>query len=69
VPTPNNDNAVVISLNDCCDITSLSRTALNKHRAAGTFPREVVLGERRIGFVKEEVLAWLQARIDARRAA
>ena len=64
-----NDNQIIISLNDVCTMCSLSRTAINKHRASGQFPLEVILGERRIGFVKTEVLAWLQARIDARQAA
>ena len=64
-----NDNQIVISLNDVCAMSSLSRTAFNKHRATGRFPVEVALGERRIGFVKTEVVAWLQARIDARLAA
>lgn len=61
-----NDNEIVISLNRVCEMSSLSRTMINKLRAAGKFPTPVVFGERRIGFVKTEVLEWLQQRIDAR---
>lgn len=64
-----NDNAIIISLNDACAVTSLSRASINRLRDAGGFPREVVLGERRIGFVKSEVVAWVDARINARVAA
>jgi prophage regulatory protein len=64
-----NDNRVLVSINDVCEMTSLSRTAISKHRYAGNFPIEVVLGERRIGFVRAEVEAWIDARINARRAA
>lgn len=61
-----NDSQIVISLNDVARLTSLSRTAINRHRAAGAFPVAVQLGERRVGFVKSEVTEWLQRRMDAR---
>jgi prophage regulatory protein len=56
----------LISINQCCALTSLSRTAINKHRAAGTFPQPVPLGERRIAFVRSEVLRWIETRIAER---
>nr|WP_306263977.1 AlpA family phage regulatory protein [Pararhizobium sp. IMCC3301] len=34
--------------------------------AAGQFPKRVQLGVNRVGWVEEEVLDWLQSRIDAR---
>jgi prophage regulatory protein len=64
-----NDNAVIVSLNTVCEMTSLSRTCVNKFRLAGQFPQPVVLGERRIGFVKSEVLTWIAARIASRPAS
>ena len=64
-----NDNQVLISIRDVCRMVSLSRTAISKLRAAGRFPKEVALGERRVAFVKTEVVAWIDERIDARRAA
>lgn len=34
--------------------------------AAGQFPKRVQLGVNRVGWIEEEVLDWLQQRIDAR---
>lgn len=59
--------AVLVTVADACRMTSLSRTMLNRYRAAGQFPLAVELGERRVAFVRREVLAWIDARIAARR--
>lgn len=64
-----NDNYPLVSLNDVAKMTSLSRSMLNRYRAAGDFPKAVPLGDRRVAFVREEVLAWINQRIAARRAA
>lgn len=67
---PANDNTpALISLNEACRITSMSRTMLNRYRAEGRFPVHVELGERRVAFVRAEVVAWIQGKIDARAAA
>jgi prophage regulatory protein len=59
----------LISLNQACEITSLSRTAINKMRAEGRFPKAVPLGEKRIAFCRDEVFAWIEARIAEREVA
>lgn len=59
----------LISLNEACRLTSLSRTAINLRRSNGDFPPAVPLGDKRIAFVKSEVEAWIRQRIAARRAA
>jgi prophage regulatory protein len=56
----------LVSLNGVCEITSLSRTMINRLRAEGKFPRAVEAGDRRIAFVREEVHAWVKARISDR---
>jgi prophage regulatory protein len=33
---------------------------------AGTFPKRIQLGPNRVGWVEDEVLAWLQTRLDRR---
>lgn len=58
----------LVSISQICAMTSLSRTAINAHRAAGTFPKEIPLGERRIAFVRAEVEQWIADRIAAARA-
>ncbi|WP_183908046.1 helix-turn-helix transcriptional regulator [Rhizobium sp. BK226] len=65
-----NDNTPrLISLNDACRVTSMSRTMLNRYRSEGRFPRAVELGDRRVAFVRSEVIGWLEAKIAARNAA
>ncbi|UXR90891.1 AlpA family phage regulatory protein [Agrobacterium tumefaciens] len=65
-----NDNTpALISLNDACKLTSMSRTMLNRYRARGRFPVAVDLGDRRVAFVRREVTDWIQAKINARASA
>lgn len=64
-----NDNYPLVSLNDVAKMTSLSRTAINKKRASGEFPQAVALGEKRVAFVRAEVIAWVEQRIAARTLA
>lgn len=62
-----NDNLpLLISLNDACRMTSMSRTMVNKYRAQGRFPKAIDLGDRRVAFVRAEVVTWVQDKIAAR---
>jgi len=63
------DTPRLISLNQACDLTSLSRTAINRYRAEGRFPQPVPIGFRRIAFVRGEVEQWVRDRIAAARAS
>lgn len=56
----------LISLNDACKLTSLSRTYINALRADGRFPAAVPMGFRRIAFVEGEVREWIDKRVAAR---
>lgn len=60
------DQPVLISLNDACRLTSLSRTAINRWRDLGKFPKAVPLGDRRVAFVRAEVEQWINDRIAER---
>jgi len=64
----NPDTPQLISMRECTQITSLSRTAINVRRRAGTFPQEVSLGGKRFAFVRAEVERWVSERIAARTA-
>jgi prophage regulatory protein len=65
-----NDNAPrLISLKEAAKQTSLSRTMINRYRAEGRFPVAVSLGERRLAFVRDEIIAWIDSRIAGRAAA
>jgi prophage regulatory protein len=47
-------------------MTSLSRSTVNLYRFRGDFPVAVPLGDRRVAFVREEVMAWIDQRIAGR---
>lgn len=65
-----NDNVpTLISLNDACRMTSMSRSMLNRYRSEGRFPLAVELGDRRVAFVRSEVAEWIRTKISARAAA
>lgn len=67
--TADNDNLpILISIKDASAMTSLSRPQINVLRGDGRFPAAVTLGERRIAFVRSEVIGWANARIAARPA-
>ena len=53
----------LISIQEACRRSSLSRTSINKYRAAGLFPRPIKLGEKRLAFVESEVDDWIEKRI------
>jgi prophage regulatory protein len=64
---PVGELSILISLNQVAMMTSMSRTMVNKYRASGRFPDSVDLGDRRVAFVKTEVLEWIEEKIAARQ--
>jgi len=56
----------LISLNEVCRRTSLSRTQINVYRSQNRFPKAVPLGFKRIAFVASEVDGWIAARVAER---
>ncbi|WP_438748450.1 helix-turn-helix transcriptional regulator [Pararhizobium sp. O133] len=65
---PIGDVSILISMNQVAMMTSMSRTMVNKYRASGRFPDAVDLGDRRVAFVKTEVMDWIEEKIAARRS-
>jgi prophage regulatory protein len=65
---PSADEPCLVSMKTACAITSLSRTMLNRYRAEGRFPAAVPLGEKRVAFLKSEVINWINTRVAARGA-
>jgi len=59
----------IIRLKQVMETTGLARSTIYKYIAAGTFPKPVPLGGKSVGWVDEEVQAWVQARIEERDAA
>lgn len=58
--------SILISINEACRRTSLSRTQINIYRSRGLFPEKVDVGTKRIAFVSDEVDQWIASRIAAR---
>ncbi len=46
--------------------TGLSRSAIYKQIARGTFPRQAQVGPQGVRWLEAEITAWIQARLDAR---
>lgn len=49
--------------------TGLSKTSVYDLIRANAFPRQVRLSEKRSGWIKSEIEAWMQSRIEARDTA
>ncbi len=58
----------IIRIEAVCVKTGLGRTSIYKFMAADTFPKPVPLGDRAVGWVSDEVDAWVLARIAERDA-
>ena len=59
----------IIRLKEVIDCTGLGRSTIYKYITEGTFPKSVLLGDRRVGWVESEVHDWILARIEARDLA
>ena len=65
----NNDNFVppLVSLTDVCKMTTMSRFLVMALTKEKRFPMPVNLtGQKRIAFVRAEVLAWIEEKISER---
>lgn len=57
----------LMSPKQASEATTFSRAMLSTMAEAGTFPKPVKLGDRRIAFVRAEVEEWLDAKIGLRK--
>jgi len=56
----------IISKRQLRELVLYSPQHIARLEAAGLFPKRVKLGNNRVGWIEQEVLDWLQERIDAR---
>ncbi|OWK25105.1 transcriptional regulator [Rhizobium yanglingense] len=61
--------SILVSVSEVAKMTSMSRTMVNRYREQGRFPQPVELGDRRVAFVKSEIIEWIEAKILARGEA
>lgn len=67
--SPDNQNAPLMAPKEAAAATSLSRVYLSMMAANGHFPKPVRLGERRIAYLRAEVMQWIADRVAERAAA
>jgi prophage regulatory protein len=56
----------IIKLPSVINIAGISRTSIYNRIEDGTFPKQISLGERSVGWIKSEILEWINSRIKAR---
>jgi prophage regulatory protein len=56
----------ILSKKDLRQLVLYSPAQIDRMEKAGRFPKRVQLGPCRVGWVEAEVLAWLEARLQAR---
>jgi len=56
----------IIKLPSVINMAGISRTSIYNRIEEGTFPKQISLGERSVGWVKSEILEWIDSRIKAR---
>ncbi len=59
-------NLRVLSIEDVCARTSLSRVSVYRKMRDGVFPKSIPLGPMRVAWVESEVERWIQERIAER---
>jgi len=60
---------VILRLPSVKSRTGLSRSTIYLRISQGTFPKQISLGGRAIGWVEEEIEAWLSNQIEQSRTA
>jgi prophage regulatory protein len=56
----------ILRRRDVEQLVGLGRSSIYAMMENGTFPKAVKLGPRAVGWVEEEIEAWIEARIEAR---
>jgi len=57
----------LLRLSDVIARTGLARSSLYLAINRGTFPKQILIGSRAVGWVEEEVESWIQDRIRSSR--
>ncbi|WP_172300024.1 AlpA family transcriptional regulator [Pseudoruegeria sp. HB172150] len=56
----------ILSKHQLKELVLYSPQHIARLEKAGKFPRRIILGPNRVGWVEDEVLDWLQTRLDSR---
>jgi prophage regulatory protein len=55
-----------IRIKEVVELTGLSRASIYRYMDEGGFPKQVSLGKRSVGWVDQELEAWLKERLTLR---
>ena len=58
----------IINMQRVTDKTTLGRSTLYAYMKAGKFPASILLGDRHVGWIEEEVDTWVEGRVKASRS-
>ncbi len=61
------DDLIILRINKVSSYTGLSRSMIYDLVARREFPHPISLGQRAVGWIKAEVVAWLEERIGITR--
>ena len=59
----------ILRLSAAKDRTGLSRSTIYAMMKNGTFPKNILLGARSVGWLEADIQAWIDSRISANNAA
>lgn len=61
------DNFKIIKRPEVESVTGLSRSSIYAKMENGTFPKNIKLSQRSVGWLEHEVQEWLESRVSATR--
>ena len=56
----------ILKSREVTELTGLCRATIYRYILNQQFPRQIILGPRRVGWVEEEVIDWIRLRIQLR---
>jgi prophage regulatory protein len=69
IPVTRTEPIRILRLSQVIEATGLGKTKIYELQAAGQFPMRVQVTEHAVGWIEEEVQAWLALRVAARSGA
>ena len=57
----------LLRLKEVKDRTGLPRSSIYAKISEGTFPAQIPLGERAVGWLEEEIINWIRVRVEQAR--
>ena len=56
------DNRFFLTIDDTCEVVGLSRSTIFRMEKNGEFPKRQLLGKRKKGYRKDDLLEWVESR-------